>query len=159
MGVKEELDDRHVCKRCCRVIGRVSKDGEHAGWFHFVKTDPAHDPEPIHITEADVVFEVCDFCSEPDVTYVMHIRDTTIETSMFLIDDSLAWAACPICRDHIMDEEWEKLAERATKLHAERMSLEVGLPASILQEQILPTLRNIHQIFAKSFTGEETKLR
>lgn len=119
-------DARIVCKVCFMPVSRIwGADGPNdsfeesklIGWVHLDRpASEPHDPEPMSAEEADIIDQVCDFCSAPNIAWVFPTDPTRRQVAPHVFVEDTAWAACQDCHDDVVEPGMtsRKLAERVS---------------------------------------------
>lgn len=112
-------EPRMMCAVCRhRLSDQVDADGNFVKWAHGTgSTD--HEPRPVPEVEDSVIL-CCDFCLREHPTWDMPARPTdhgtpiSLDTMMMSVSD---WAACTECKDLIVADDYNGLADRAVAGH------------------------------------------
>lgn len=101
-------------------------------------------------------YEICDFCSSPNVQWVYSARDASITGDIDLLEGERVtlssegdWAACEICSKLIEEEEREALLLRSINSAPNTPNLST--------EIIKQVTRQIHSMFWLNRSGERVK--
>lgn len=104
-------DTRMVCRTCfipvspyygADALTTDLESLEQQGWAHLDRQDTPHEVIPIPATEADYVDQVCDFCSRPNISWIIKVPPSLREVFPGTYVRDTAWAACDECRDDAM---------------------------------------------------------
>lgn len=104
-------DTRMVCKTCYIPVSpyygadapTTDLDSlELQGWAHLDRQGEPHEVIPIPADEADYIDQVCDFCSKPNISWIIKVPGTLREVFPGTFVNDTAWAACDECRGDAM---------------------------------------------------------
>lgn len=155
---------RRMCSVCHKRLNRrVSPDGKvtiyQHGWG-------GHDHEPVPVMEPEEqdVILVCDFCLDPHPTWDFgcnNFVDVNSVTPDPANDVGVAlgdWASCTKCKDLIVADEWDRLADRSIQgqinYNPEAAAMYAASPAMMFMNRM--GMMELHQQFKKARTGPPT---
>lgn len=90
---------------------------------------------------------ICDFCSSEDVRWSYPARDFVARVVPIAGSEG-GWAACDACHDLIEADDLDGLAKRSAETFVEKNG------AIFDQPELVAMLRQLHQQFVESRTGE-----
>lgn len=157
-------DDRTICKSCLQPIDRLfhapyegapEDELEFEGWMHCRQPETDHEVVPIAATDAPFIDQVCDFCGEPDISWIFPTDpDKHREFHGIKITDT-AWATCDACHSVI-----------TTSLTGQDISRRIAsrsLPLKSVPEHVRPHLQEVlgeqYQQFLEARSGDPVTLR
>jgi len=157
---------RRMCAVCHRRLNRrVSGDGKTTIYQHgWGGSD--HEPVPVMEPEEQDVILVCDFCLDPHPTWDFgceNFVDSGTVTPNPENDIGVAlgdWAACDKCKDLIVADQYERLADRSIQgqitHNPDAAAAYAASPAIMFVNRM--GMMNLHQQFRKARTGPPTPI-
>lgn len=157
--------NRRMCAVCHKRLNRrMAPDGTTVYQHGYGVQD--HDPAPVMEPEEQDVILVCDFCLDPHPTWDFGCSNFVDEGSLtgnIEVDIGVAlgdWAACDKCKDLIVTNNWERLADRSVQgqiNHNPEAAVAYAASPAIMYVNRLGMM-DLHQQFNKARTGPPTPI-